>query len=69
LGEGDSIPCYRLRIGGDIDMGTPLMDKKYKAEKRKQPDGTFILVRMGKVKESKYTRHQGKKEMERRKKA
>jgi hypothetical protein len=45
-----------------------MTEKKYKAEKRKQPDGTFILVRMGKVKESKYTRHQGKKEMERRKK-
>ncbi|MFH1146835.1 MAG: hypothetical protein V1736_03925 [Pseudomonadota bacterium] len=44
-----------------------MMEKKYKTEKRKQPDGSSILVRMGRVKESKYTRHQGKKEMARRK--
>jgi hypothetical protein len=50
-------------------MGDTMTEKKYKVERRKQPDGTFILVLMGKVKEPRYTRHQGKKEMERRKKA
>jgi len=42
------------------------MNKEYKVERRKQPDGTSILVRTGRIKKSKYTRHQGEQEKERR---
>ena len=39
---------------------------KRRIEKRIQPDGSAILVRMGRIKESKYARHQGEREKARR---
>lgn len=43
-----------------------MKDKKYRTEKRIQADGSVILVRGSVIKESKYSRHQGAKEMQRR---
>lgn len=42
------------------------MESKDKIEKRKQPDGSIILVRVGRIRESKYQPHCGKREMARR---
>lgn len=41
-------------------------EKRNKIEKRKQPDGSIILVRAGRIRESKYMPHCGKQEMARR---
>ena len=47
-------------------MTLNIKGKDYKVEKRIQPDGSAILVLMGRVKNSKYKRHQGGKERGRR---
>jgi len=48
------------------EEGGGMKEKKCRVEKRKQADGSIILVQAGRIRESKYIPHSGKREAARR---